>query len=267
MTPGKCSRKNCPTQNIGTNVTANCYRCKCKIHLPCYDVRKSFEEIFVIANIVILCDLCLDTVDENEKSPKRKQPNGSNLIQRTIDTQNSTISLSMTSQLAPIKNSSKNQQQAQLQNATELMSRKLEENTVTISSLKSSVDSMKQIVLDQNTAVGDSIRINNENISNIKTTIAQTQGPIKSSNTPSYAATVKYGRTENLRSTTDTPTSSRSPLNKTTRVPTPKGLPLIVGTSTISIGKPLSPVQRHSRPTKSAEKAIWLSGLHRDTKE
>ena len=94
-----------------------CRRCNGLIHLPCYGIIKSSDEIFACNNILLLCDECLEifNVSCNENSPKRKQ--STNLIQRTIDTNNSTIALSMSSPIISYKGSNKYQNNVPLHHA------------------------------------------------------------------------------------------------------------------------------------------------------
>lgn len=261
----KCSRDDCPTQNIASDITVYCHRCKGIIHLLCYGIEKNPEEIFLTNNVVMFCDECL-TAFEEEPEPKRK----GNLLQRTIDTQNSVISLSTSSHTAtPPKtkpNATKpNATNQSMQNAIDLLSSKLEKNTAIISELKSSVDAMHGTITQQKEAVGESIRLNNDNISSIKTSITETHSLIESVKKPSFTNVVKYGNSTRKSSVNETPKSSKSShqsgMNKVAK-------PSITGSSSNTIGKPISPF--HLKPKRAPEipeKAIWISRLHRDTTE
>ena len=158
----KCSREDCPTQNIAPNLTVNCYRCNGQIHLLCYEIEKQPVEIFVTKNIVMICDECLET---NNASPRRKQSNSGILIQRTIDVQNPTKSLSMT---APISTPPKNataKLNHQMQAAIESLAHEIKANTATIAGLKTSVDSMKENISEHKVTVSESIKLNAESFS------------------------------------------------------------------------------------------------------
>lgn len=91
MSPKKCSKDDCPTQNLDKNLTVKCHCCGGQIHLLCYGIEKNPVDVFITKNIVILCDECLDVrldSDSEQPSPKRKR-----VIQRTM-AQNSILSLS-----------------------------------------------------------------------------------------------------------------------------------------------------------------------------
>lgn len=258
--PRKCSSEDCPAKNKSPDLTWYCYGCKNPIHLLCYDIAKDPEDIFVNDNIVMVCDGCLQNPKETV-SPKRKMPIATtSLKQRTIDVQSPTLSLSMT---APTVTPSKQitaKQSLQIQTVIESLVQKVEIQTATIAGLQTSVEVMNDTISQQNTVVGHSIKVNNENISSIKETLKQT--PI-ASHRKSYAETV---RPPNRRSTVnETPKTSNS-----TRTPR-STKPILSGTSQNVIGKPISPQQSTRNDRSSAapkpEKAIWVSRLHRETTE
>lgn len=140
----------------------------------------------------------------------------------------------------------------------------LDQNTATISALKSSVDSMSDQILQQNSTVSDSIRMNNDNITSIKAKLNQTQNLIESSKKLSYASILKNSN-DDINDLT--PKSSRaSPVIKKQKTIL---RPAIDGKSNVSIGKPLSPPrnQNHQNRSEKFQKAIWVSRLHRETTE
>lgn len=237
--------------------------------------------MFVIDNIVMVCDDCLSSPKECV-SPKRKQPTVStNLIQSTIDKQSSTLTLSksVTPASTPLKNVAVKQNQ-QIQTVMESLINKVEKQTEKIEGLQSSVKSMKEAIVQQKTAVCESIKVNNESISTNTVTIAGfktsfdtmkdvllqqktiTTEPGKIG-TPKKTFSSMVKQTFGNRSTAITPKSSKI-------ICTPKSSnPVVSGTSTNVIGKPPSPSQlrpperRINRPNRA--KAVWVSRLHRDT--
>lgn len=252
MTPPlrKCSKEDCPPRNISADRLRFCFRCKDPIHLPCYGVDKTVEEIFFIDNIVMVCDKCLGEPYEMP-SPKRKQSTASvNLVQSTIDVQNPVLSLSKTVTVTPAwtpskSNTAKNSQQ--MQTVIETLVQKIETQTSTIEGLKASVDTMNETVSLQKVAVGESIKVNHENISSIKKTLDQVPNV---NSKKSYAEAAKQG----IVTYKGTPTTSRSKQ-------TPKSnKPIMPGASKNVIGKPLD-----NRFKTKPEKAIWLSRVHRET--
>src|ERR1700744_37691 len=135
MAPRKCSREDCPSQHVVKDRTVICRHCKATINLPCYGINKAASEIFINQNVIMLCDECL-VLDPAEKSPKR---NKSELMQRTIDMINPTTAMG-----APLISSPSNKANSKptTQHLIETLARKLEVNTMTISALKVSVDSI-----------------------------------------------------------------------------------------------------------------------------
>lgn len=78
--PRKCG-DNCPEDNVSPTTTTNCRICKKSCHLPCHNVSYSVARLFIIDNIVFICDTCLLDLD-NEKSPKRKGINANSSVLR-----------------------------------------------------------------------------------------------------------------------------------------------------------------------------------------
>lgn len=251
--PRKCSRDDCPPRNVDKDLTVYCFCCKNPIHLLCYGIVLKPEDIFVIGNVVMLCDECLEAPKEF-LSPKRKQSNSANLVQRTINVNSPVMSLSKTAQnestpsiIVPITAKTTNKQ---MHTVIEKLAQKIETQTATIAGLKHSVDSMNDIVTQQNTTE----------------TLRRTSDSTRSARKTSYAHVVKSQRTVN-----ETPTSSKS-----LHVRTPKSNTAVLsGTSNHVIGKPLSPNQDRPRTVQidrqnaapRREKAVWVSGIHRDTTE
>lgn len=220
----------------------------------------------------MMCDECLSNPKENA-SPKRKQPNPAPiLIQRTIDmlSPNMQFSKNVTNTSTPPKTMVIKQQN--LQSVIESLVDKVETQTATIVELKTSVDSMNSAISQQNTTVEKSIKINTETVSSINKVLSETPNVVKSAIKHSYAAVLK----ESISEGNETPRSSKRN-NRATPMPskpirTPRtNKPVIIGTSEKVIGKPISPKQnRHnvrSSAIQTSQKAIWVSGLHRDTKE
>lgn len=254
----KCSRDTCPTQNIAKERTASCRNCKGAIHLLCYGIEKTFAEIFVHENIFMICNECR-TLGTDQQSPKRKA-NEKNLVQRTIDMQNPTKGLGSPSNEYTLNKSSI---KPTTQSLIETLARKLEANTNTISDLRSSVDNMNATVNQQNQVAAESIRVNNDNTSSIKTAIKETQDLIKAGEKPTYANVFKGSY--RMADRNETPKSSKPSRptgdnkNKTSS---------LIGMANKTIGKPLSPVKTRQRIVrKIPEKSIWIGRLHRDTTE
>lgn len=264
--PRKCSREDCPKQNVISDYTVNCYSCNCQIHLMCYDIVTPIKAIFVNKNIVMVCVECLESNKEGTSpNPKRKQPN---LFQRTIDTSNPAL-LSMSPPIisTPSNKNSTAKQSQQIQAVIETLVQKIETNTATIVGLKTSVDSMHGTVSQQKEVVDESIRAHNENISSIKTSLHQTHSFIQSVKKPTYAKVVSGAKTGHNRNA-DTPKSSRTQGNNgLSKTKTPSAV-AAAGTVNKVIGKPLSPEKpRQKIVKKMPEKAIWIGRLHRDTTE
>lgn len=132
----------------------------------------------------------------------------------------------------------------------------------TIAALKISVDSMNDIIVRRNEKDLTSMEQNNKHMSSIKKSLTETQNLISSVKKPSYADVAK--RSQRQRGGFETPRSSKAPKVNNTETP------VLSGKSTKVIGKALSPIQpkRNTKPRidrKTAEKAIWVSKLHRDT--
>lgn len=211
------------------------------------------EEIFVVENIVMVCDSCLREPKEMP-SPKRKQHSAPDkMVQSTIDALNPVLSLSKTVTVpqnpTPSKPTTVKQGQ-QLQAVIETLVQKVEIQTSTIEGLKASVDTMKEAVSLQKVAVGESIRLNNENISSIKKTLDKTPNV---NGKKSYAETAKRG----LSSRNETPRTPKS------------SKPVMNGTSLKNIWKPPSPIppRQQRQPRTMPGKAIWVSKMHRDISE
>lgn len=222
---------------------------------------KKPEEIFVIENVVMVCDSCIYNPKEN-LSPKRKQPNTAiNMIQSTIDPLNPMLTISKAA--SNVSTTPKPAKQNQTQVMIDTLVQKVETQTATIAGLKLSVDSMNTTISQQKATVEESIKQGNDNMTSIKKKLTETPIATASANNLTYAKVVK--ESFNKRKYNETPRSSK-PLR------TPKtNKPVKVGMSTNIIGKPLSPDQKRSKirsnATKFPQKAIWISKLHRDTTE
>lgn len=250
----KCS-KDCPSKNTNPDLTWNCFRCQEPIHLLCYGVVKTPEDIFIIDNIKMVCDECLAAPREN-LSPKRKQPFlAGNLVQSVLDFPNTTMSFSkpVTPASTPSKASTVKLSQ-QFQTVIEALVQKVETQTSTIVDLKSSIETMNGTVKQQTVAIGDSNKINGENLTSIKESLSQMRNQKFS-----YANVAKEGVKKDMAN--ETPKSYRPKQ-------TPKSnKPVNIGKSTNMIGKPISPVKPKQTTRPKPEKAVWISRIHRDTTE
>lgn len=256
--PRKCSRENCPTQNISPDLTVTCHSCKNAVHLLCYGIVKNPEEIFVIDNIVMICDSCIN----NLVSPKRKQPNtASNMIQSTIDPLNPMLTISKSA--SNVSTPPKPVKQSQMQAMIETLVQKVETQTATIAGLKFSVDSMNTTISKQKTTVEQSIKQSSDSMTSIEKKVADTPRAADPAKKSSYANVLKGSVKK--RKNNETPKTSRP--SQTPRT----DKPVQVGMSKNVIGKPLSPDQnrRNIQPNGAMlpQKAIWVSKLHRDTTE
>lgn len=262
----KCSSE-CSSENVTRDLTWYCHRCNCPIHLLCYGIRKDPVEIFVIDNIVMICDECMSNPKENS-SPKRKQPNSTgNMIQQVINPTNATLSLTKTVTMPTPPKTVNVKQSQQMQAVIEALVQKVETQTATIAALKTSVDSMNSNVTQQNASVEKSIKINAENLSSINKVLIETPAVVQSAIKHTYATVVKGNETprSSMRNNRSTPSSTKP--NRT-----PRSIkPVVNGMSTKVIGKPISPDQNRrnvrSNGSTTNQKAIWVSGLHRDTTE
>lgn len=240
-------------QNIASDLTVKCKRCKCQIHLLCYDIGVRPEEIPVARNILILCDEFLEDCLSQQPSPKRKtsQPN---YVQQTLNG----------SKLPPAKTPPSKINQPSTQKLIESLQAELKNNTATISALKSSVDSMHGTMTKtrEKESASKSCGVNDEDIFSIKTSLAETQNLIESIKKQSYSNVVKglSGKSKANRKGMETPRSSRTQESNKPKKP------VVSGTSNHVIGKPLSPMQQRKKvQRKILEKGIWISRLHRDT--
>lgn len=88
----------CPTENINAATTKKCRMCTKPSHLPCYDVIMPPNKLFIIDNIVFICDACLVEID-NPISPdrKRKVPSN-NLLKQSILAANTNGNVTLTQQ-------------------------------------------------------------------------------------------------------------------------------------------------------------------------
>lgn len=88
----------CPTENINAATTKKCRMCTKPSHLPCYDVIMPPNKLFIIDNIVFICDACLVEID-NPISPdrKRKVPSN-NLLKQSILGANTNGNVTLTQQ-------------------------------------------------------------------------------------------------------------------------------------------------------------------------
>lgn len=204
----------------------------------------------------MLCDECL-ALDPAEKSPKRKNE----FVQRTINMQNPTTSMGD----AVINSPSNKPGKPTTQQMIEKLALKLDVNTMTISALKVSIDSMDDTVTQAKEVVAESMRVNTENVSSLKTSLEQTQNLVQSVKKPSFSSFLKGPKPTNDRKGVETPRTSKGQRPaRDKKIETPS----VAGTSTKTIGKPLTPNKPRPRIIrKLPEKAIWLGRLHRDTTE
>lgn len=162
--PKKCSRDDCPTANINVNSNAQCHACKAKFHLPCFNVTTPAAKLFVIKNIVFLCDECLST---GEKSPKRKGNDVQKTLRQTLLTP-SRFSSPQTSSDQTEKSTID-----QLQQLVHNLSDKIDVNTNTVASLKESVVSMHETVSSNQAQIDESLKKNDTEFSSAAKTIVE----------------------------------------------------------------------------------------------
>lgn len=141
--PKKCSRDDCPPSNVNRASTVKCKSCENEFHLPCFGIQKPSSELFVIKNIVFICDECLISTS----SPKRKNSSNRNVKQSTIN-----LDGSISTPTTPVfeigrKSSINNSHNDQLLRKTvSSLATKIDDQIATISALKQSVDSMHATV-------------------------------------------------------------------------------------------------------------------------
>lgn len=248
-----CTKEECPPTSSSPDLTFYCYCCKGPMHWKCYEMTKPPEEIFISDNIKMICDDCL-TNPREASSPKRKQPTGlGSMVQRTLDIQNATITLSKSipsiatpPKIVPVK------QNQQLQNIIESLVQKIETQTSTIAGLQVSVDAMNGAVNQNTAAIGESIKESRSTYADVAKKGFFTNG------TPRLTKSGKTPKTSNPLQTPKASNPSQTP--KTTKA-------VATGTSANFIGKPLSPPKPKSVARPKPERAIWLSRIHRDTTE
>lgn len=54
-----CSRDDCPPANVKKEITVNCGKCNCTIHLMCIGIAKTADEVLFHKNIFVVCNSCL----------------------------------------------------------------------------------------------------------------------------------------------------------------------------------------------------------------
>lgn len=156
----KICDQNCPADNQNEKYATNCRRCKKVFHLPCFDIIQAPSRVFTTKNVVFLCDLCLESIDATQ-SPNRKRklaPSSNNetpknIRQPTLITDAAGI-LSMSantvvdekSRNAKISNSEVKIMFANLAKRIDDTTMKLSENTIVVSELKKSIDTMHRTV-------------------------------------------------------------------------------------------------------------------------
>lgn len=202
---------------------------------------------------MLVCDECL----MNPSSPKRKQPNlVGNLVQSTIEVNNSTLTLSKTnSALNTPSRSAAVKTNQQLQSVVEELVQKVTTQSNTISGLQASIETMNGTVSQQTAAIAESSKISNDNYSSIKQSLGQFNESVQKQGNLSYAEIAKRG----IEKRSETPKLTKA--NRTPRRDRP-----VTGTSNNVIGKPISPNQPKTAHPKP-EKAVWLSKIHRDATE
>lgn len=131
----------------------------------------------------------------------------------------------------------------------------------TIATLKTSIDSMHDTIKQRSESDQNLVERNDNQMSSITQSLNETKNLIESIKKPSYANVVKQQRGH---SQSGTPKSSKTPRGN--------GIPSLTGTSTKTIGKPPTPTQPRNQQKprterKRAEKAIWISNLHRNISE
>lgn len=129
---------------------------------------------------------------------------------------------------------------------------------------------MHHTIVQQNTSVEKTLKINTDNLSSINQMISETPKAVSSAVKQSYAAAVKdFGKSGVV-----TPVTPKSSLGKNGKTPQSlrrsrnpaAGKPAVSGTSERVIGKQLSPLKQN-RNNSERLKAVWVSKLHRDTTE
>lgn len=254
----KCSREECPPKNISAETMWHCFVCKEPIHLRCYELEKTPADIFVIDNIVMVCDECLANPIESPDR-KRKQPKAANPFQSTLDASGSTLSLS---KIASVVSTPKKDNP--LKSVIESLVRKVENQTNTIVGLQASIESLNETVKEQTTVVGESSKFSGESLSSIKESLAEMKSINQESQKRSYAEVAK-GAKQAFRGAPNldrTPKTSRSERKANLDKPV-----ITTGTSTNVIGKPVSPYRPKRIVRPKPEKAVWISGIHRDVTE
>lgn len=160
----KCNHRDCPPENVNASTTVSCHSCKGEFHLPCFDVILPANKLFVIRNIVFVCDECLTSI---ESSPKRKQ---------TVTLKQTLLSpMTTPTQTSSLRNSAKKStaNNDDLRVMMETIIRKIDVNSVTVGLLKNSVDSMHATVKTNATQIDDSFKKSDAEIGTATKTIVE----------------------------------------------------------------------------------------------
>ena len=236
-----CSRDSCRPKNIVPTSTVKCFKCEGFFHLLCYEIQKSSAEIFLKPNIVFLCDKCLSS-GVNTPSPKRKLKRSGVEQADQFDSTSATASY-VDVNVAPITNTASSSDKnvdavlsplRQLQTSVKSILSKIDTNTMTLKMIDSKLTANNA----QPSVAGKPSR------------------PV-----PSFASVFHENASSSNTFETHFPkfNDNRHTSKPKKSVSTPQK-PSIFGTSTATIGRPLSP---RAPPKKS----IWISRLHRDTTE
>lgn len=235
--------------NINVNSTVQCHGCKAQYHLPCFDVILPAVKIFVIRNIVFLCDDCLST-DEN--SPKRKVSG----VQKPPILKQSTLTPGGMLSSPTSSSQTKNTTTEQLRKLVENLSNKIDVNTNTVASLKDSVDSMHQTVSSNSMQIDESLKKNDTEISSAAKTIVEHFEKFEQKQTYAQALGASSSNEIVHRLSSE---SSLPALKKKTVVNKFKGQPLLSGTNEDSIhnlGAPVVFTERRRRQNSSSVSSV-----------
>lgn len=265
--PRKCSRDDCPPVNINVNTTVQCHACKAQHHLPCFDVSVPATKLFVIPNIVFLCDECLFS---GENSPKRKSNDPHKILRQSTLTSGRILTTPTTS------DQNKKATFDQLRKIVDNLSHKIDVNTNTVASLKVSVDSMHTTVSSNAIQIDESLKKNDTEISSAAKTIVEKFDKFEQKQT--YAQTLGASSSKQIirhlssaKNEQSSIVSQPVPLKKAS-VNKFKGRALISGTNedaTHNLGDPVVFTERrrrqnsnHTVPTKPKfAKSVYVTRL------
>lgn len=283
--PDRICGGHCPIENINDSTTVNCRKCGSSCHLPCYDVIVPKAKLFVIRNIVFICDACLDDMD---KSPKRKAKPTVQLKQSVLAQGNNGHVGFSTPQSKPGKETPKvsNASNEQLFTMMTSMKKTLEKHTMKLDKIDEHVAGTKEgmVKLQQKQSDVFNFVTSRASVPQVmahqRFSVQTAQNQANKSQTPKGNG-IQFGGGSRTYSTvvqsklpvtpfSETPRKRETTISlihnatgqtvKSMKFPTPKQ-----GKKDVQIGRPVEERQRPVRNVNPMSKAIFVSPFHPET--